>query len=762
MCLRYLTALSGCLLVGSALGQDIPRPEHPRPDFERANWLNLNGVWQFQIDNDEVGEEMGYTFGRDYAREILVPFCPESALSGVQVTDFMNRVWYRRMLQVPDTMRGQRLFLHFGAVDWHARVWVNGLFAGEHKGGYTPFSLEITDLVADGENELVVSATDHTSSGLQATGKQSHRLESYGCVYTRTTGIWQTVWLEAVGETYLRDCVITPDLDTGRVYIQAWLDGPQQGVTLRLSAADESGAEVATAVAPASWRSTMTMLEVEDPIRWHPGEPYLYDLTLTVERDGQVLDEVSSYFGFRKITLDGKSFLINGERVFQRLILDQGFYPEGVYTAPTEDALRLDHELSMAAGFNGARLHEKVFEPRSLYWADRLGYLIWAEYPNWGLNESNAAVGAQAMLEWREALRRDRNHPSIIGWCPLNETGAGEGQALLQAMLSVTQEIDPTRPFLDTSGYVHLYPGTDVFDSHNYNQDPASFANQLSTFALTGDDPYQNNIFDQRSHYRGQPYFVSEYGGTAISGSTSEGAWGYGSAAEDIEQFFARYAALTDVLLGNRNCFAFCYTQLTDIEQEQNGVYLYDRAPKYDVARLREINAQPAAYETQGPLTVQMVWSEVLPSSESEAQLWRYTTQAAPEGWALPEFDDSQWVEGPGGFGTTGTPGSVVRTEWATPDLWIRRQFDYTPQAFDIAMLRIHHDEDAQVYVNGQEVLAVTGGYTTSYVLMDVTDALRAALVEGVNTIAVHCHHREGGQYIDVGILLGSKGLAGD
>lgn len=759
MCLRYLTALGSCLLVGSALGQDIPRPEHPRPDFERANWLNLNGVWQFQIDNDEVGEALGYTYGRDFARDILVPFCPESELSGVHVTDFMNCVWYRRMVRIPESMQGRRLFLHFGAVDWHAKVWVNGLLAGEHRGGYTPFEFEITHLVQDGDNELVVSATDHTTSGLQSTGKQSHRLESYGCVYTRTTGIWQTVWLEAVGATYVRDFSVTPDLDSGRVFVRAWLDGPQNDATLTVRAFDESGAEVASAVAPASWRSTMAMLEVKNPIRWHPGEPYLYDVTMTVERDGQVLDEVNSYFGFRKITLDGKSFLINGERVFQRLVLDQGFYPDGIYTAPSDEALRRDHELSIAAGFNGARLHEKVFEPRSLYWADRLGYMVWGEYPNWGLDHSNAAAGGQAVIEWREALRRDRNHPSVVGWCPLNETSPGDGPALLQALLSVTQEIDPTRPFLDTSGYVHLFPGTDVFDSHNYNQDPVSFGHQMSTFALTGADPYQNNVFDSRSHYRGQPYFVSEYGGTALAGHTSEGAWGYGAAASDVEAFFERYEALTNVLLSNRNCFGFCYTQLTDIEQEQNGVYFYDRTPKYDVSRLREINVRPAAYETEGPLTRQIAWTDLLPTSETEPQTWRYTTQGAPDNWALPEFDDSLWVEGTAGFGTPGTPGGAVRTEWASEDIWLRRTFEYDGRDFDIAMLRIHHDEDAQVYVNGTEVLSVGGGYTTSYVLMDVTEALRAALRPGTNTIAVHCHQTEGGQYIDVGIVLGAEGM---
>ncbi|MBD3175049.1 MAG: hypothetical protein GF320_07705, partial [Armatimonadia bacterium] len=392
--------------------------------------------------------------------------------------------------------------------------------------------------------------------------------------------------------------------------------------------------------------------------------------------------------------------------------------------------------------------------------ADRLGYLVWGEFPNWGLDHHDASAAGQMVLEWREALRRDRNHPSVIGWCPLNETPGGETPALLQALLSVTQELDPTRPFLDTSGYVHLFPGTDVFDSHNYNQDPETFATQFSTFALTGQDPFQNNVFDHRSLYRGQPYFVSEYGGIRLAGESTEGSWGYGAAAGDIEEFFERYEALTEVLLSNPNCFAFCYTQLTDIEQEQNGVYFYDRSEKFDPARMRAINERPTAYETDGPLEMAIAWSPLMPSAKEEPRDWRYTTQAPPEDWALPEFDDSEWVEGPAGFGTPGTPGAVVRTEWAGDDIWIRRDFAYDGRDFDLAMLEVHHDEDVQVYVNGEEIISL-GGYTTSYILADVTDALAKALADGENTIAVHCHQSEGGQYIDVGLVLGMEELDG-
>ena len=742
------------LLVGLSLAassEETPRPEHPRPDCQRPLWLNLNGPWQFEIDADNTGEERGLMSGHDLAQEILVPFCPESQLSGIAHTDFMGHVWYRRRFEAPENMRGERLLLHFGAVDWEAKVWLNGKLVGRHKGGYTPFWFDVTERVKDGPNELVLHARDDTRSGRQATGKQSHKKESYGCVYTRTTGIWQTVWLEAVGETWLREFAITPDLDGQRIIFQGWVEGPCAGRVLRLQAFDGHKL-VAEEVVPAAWRSTLAVLNIPDPKPWEPGSPFLYDLKLTIERDGQTLDEVRSYFGMRKVHIEGNQFLINGQRIFQRLVLDQGFYPDGIYTAPTDEALKRDIELSMAAGFNGARLHEKVFEPRLLYWADRLGYLIWGEYPNWGVSLGNAAALTQMVVEWQEVLRRDRNHPSIIGWCPLNETGPDEGAAMAQQLLAVTQLVDPTRPFLDTSGYVHMYPGTDVYDCHNYDQNPESFRALFTAFSLTGADAWNNRPDDERSKYRGQPYFVSEYGGTRLEVGDGEGdAWGYGGATKSVEEFLARYKALTDALMDNPNMFGFCYTQLTDIEQEQNGVYNYDRTPKYDPALLKAINCRPAAYETQGPRVRELDLRVLMPTSREKPQTWRYTFDKPPDDWMLPEFNDTQWAQGPGGFGTKETPGAVVGTQWRSSDIWIRRAFEVEEPDFELAFLEIHHDEDAEVYVNGK-LIANPKGYTVSYVLTDVTDALREALKDGRNTVAVHCRQTVGGQFIDAGL----------
>ncbi len=760
-----MTALLAAFGLAAANAQSIPRPEHPRPDFQRDLWLNLNGAWEFDIDKDASLKPADVKPDMPLTRAITVPFCPESALSGIAETDFMKHVMYRKKFTLPDAFKGRRILLNFGAVDWDAAVFVNGRPVGAHKGGYTPFQFDITDALRDGENEIFLSVYDDTASGLQATGKQSQKRESYGCVYTRTTGIWQTVWLEAAGQTWLREFALTPDLDGGRLFFHAWVAGPCKGVSVRLEAFAD-GKLVAREEVPAAWRSTLGCLSIPNPRKWEIGAPFLYDLTITLLRDGKPLDTVKSYFGMRKVSIEGNRFLINDRPVFQRMVLDQGFYPDGIYTAPSDDALRRDIELALAAGFNGARLHQKVFEPRLLYWADKLGYLIWGEYPNWGVNLSRPEALAQVLLEWQECLRRDRNHPSIIGWCPLNETGGSDDVARAQRLLAVTQMIDPTRPFLDTSGYHHLYADTDVFDSHNYNQNPDTFKAQFAVFALTGAQPFQN-FRGKENEYAGQPYFVSEYGGAKLklAGEQEDRkkAWGYGDSAQDVDAFMKRYKGLTDVLLDNPNCFGFCYTQLTDIEQEQNGVYFYDRSPKYDPARLKEINARPAAYETQPPRIGRIETQEILPSSKTAPQTWRYTfekpaRQGGPEpgrraygDWFAPDFDDSAWKQGPGGFGTEKTPGAVVRTVWNTADIWLRRTFELQNLDADNLYLCIHHDEDAEIYVNGT-LIATFAQYTTDYILSDVTQKLRPALKPGANTLAVHCRQTVGGQYIDVGV----------
>lgn len=753
MPLLVVLTMSLAVCAAAASAPETPRPEHPRPDFQRENWMNLNGVWQFEIDTKADGEKRGLMSGHNLERTITVPFCPESRLSGIGNRDFMTHVWYRRLFDLPPAMAGKRILLHFGAVDWHARVWVNGTFVGEHRGGYSPFTFDITSAVKPAGNEIVVAVVDETRSGKQATGKQAQSQESEGCVYTRTTGIWQTVYLEAAGPSYVREFALTPDPDGGRLLARLWIDGPQEGVNVRLRA--YSGRRlVGEETVPANWRGTEAVVKLSKVVLWQPGKGNLYDLVIDVLRGKETLDTVRSYFGLRKLSIVGNRFLINDKPVFQRLVLDQGFYPDGIYTAPTEEALKRDIELSMAAGFNGARLHQKVFEPRLLYWADRLGYIVWGEYPSWGLNLADSQAVANAVEEWREVVVRDRNHPSIVGWCPLNETGGDVHVATAQLLFATTRTLDPTRPYLDASGYTHLIPETDVYDCHDYDQNPASFKARYEAFSQTGTDAWNNFPADPRSAYRGQPYFVSEYGGIRLKTERSSGGWGYGET--DLKGYLERYKGLTDVLLDNPNMFGFCYTQLTDVEQEQNGIYFYDRTNKCDPALIRKINARKAAYETQGPRIRKIAWEPLVPTSEQHAQTWHYTLTQPGAGWMKPAFDASGWQSGPGGFGSQGTPGAVIGTEWTTDDVWLRRTFRLDAVDFSLAAIRIYHDEDAEVYVNGTLVLQVAG-FQNSYANIDVTAALRKALKAGDNTLAVHCHQTQGGQGIDVGIVVGHE-----
>jgi beta-galactosidase/beta-glucuronidase len=352
----------------------VPRAEYPRPDLARQNWVTLNGQWQFQIDEQGDGESRGLQSGKDFASTITVPFCPESKLSGIGHYGLMKHTWYRRLFEASPAMQGKHVRLHFGAVDYQARVWVNGRLTGSHVGGSVPFDFDVTQLLRGGDNELVVHVLHDVASGKEPTGKQTHTV-SEGCVYTRTTGIWQPVWLEAVGSWFVENISVAPDPDRSRVLIEAKVNGLQAGLTLTAEAFAD-GQSVGSDSCQVISGDSHLVLNLSRKRLWEPGAPFLYDLKFTLARGGETVDEMSSYFGLRTVAIEGRSILINGKRVFQRLILDQGFYPDGEWTAPTDEELKQDIERSMAAGFNGARLHQKVFEPRYLYWADKLGYRV--------------------------------------------------------------------------------------------------------------------------------------------------------------------------------------------------------------------------------------------------------------------------------------------------------------------------------------------------------------------------------------------------
>lgn len=569
---------------------NIPRPEYPRPQLRRGDdtYTNLNGEWELEFDPGVSGHARGL-LNKPYSMKINVPFVIESKLSGVEYTDFMSAVWYRRRFEAPSfDPAKERLLLHFGAVNYRAEVCLNGKWLGIHVGGYTPFTFDITDTVKEGENELVLCAKNDVRDPLQPSGKQCPEYNNYGCLYYRCTGIWQTVWVERVPKTYIKGLKMTPDIDNERLDVEVKLAGDEFCGKLS-AAATYKGDAVADTTVTANADIVRFTLPVKEPRLWDIGRPELYDLTVTVGDDS-----VCTYFGMRKIAIRGKALELNNRVVFQRLVLDQGYYPDGIYTAPTDEDLRRDVELSMKAGFNGARLHMKIFEPRLIYHADTMGYLLWGEYPNWGLDSSRVESVTAMLPEWMEELERDYNSPAIIGWCPYNETGGNRSEITHTLPYDVTKAYDPMRPVIDTSGYYHTLK-TDIYDVHDYCQDPEAFKKNYDPLITREGVLHENG---QPVHYDyKKPYFVSEYGGIQWVTQQADGAWGYGVAPKDIEEFYTRLEGLTSVLLDNPMICAFCYTQLTDVYQETNGIYNFDRTEKFDMDRINKIFTKKAAIE---------------------------------------------------------------------------------------------------------------------------------------------------------------------
>lgn len=566
----------------------IPRNEYPRPQLQRTEWLNLNGSWEFSIKSLENGISEGFLDGKPLGSEINVPFCPESRLSGICNTDFMTCVWYRRCFVLPDSWQKEdRLtHLHFGACDYKTHVFINGLKVGTHEGGYTSFSFNISALLKDGENSIAVCAEDDHLSGKQPSGKQSPQKESFGCFYTRTTGIWQTVWLENTPDVYIASLKMTPEIHEKVLSIQTECENAS-GKTLSATAYF-GGIEVGKSSCTVYGDHAEMNISVTELHLWTPDLPQLYDLKLVLENDC-----VDSYFGMRNCYYADHCFYLNDKPFFQRLVLDQGFYPDGIYTAPTDADLKNDILLSKKMGFNGARLHQKIFEERFLYYCDIFGYLVWEEHANWGLDTNRDSAYKAFLPEWLEALQRDYNHPAIIGWCPFNETDEKAVSDVIVDAYKLTKAFDKTRPVIDTSGWCRTEK-TDMEDAHDYDQTPQTFRSRyeplkqgkMVEFGLI---PWIKTLPPTLS-------FISEYGGIWWNPNVDDG-WGYGERVKSEAEFLERYQGLTEAILDNPKFCAFCYTQLTDVEQEQNGLYTYDRTPKFDVEIIRKINTKKAAME---------------------------------------------------------------------------------------------------------------------------------------------------------------------
>jgi beta-galactosidase/beta-glucuronidase len=549
------------------LSERSPRPEYPRPHLRRPRWLDLNGEWEFG-----AGAEPSFE------RRILVPFCPESELSGIGELPG-DVAWYRRRFDAPE---GERLVLHFGAVDYRATVWVNDVEVARHEGGHTPFSADITKVARARDNVVVLRADDVLADKTIPRGKQHWTPEPEGIFYTPTTGIWQTVWLEPLPARHISRLRVSPDLAGAAVDFE--LDGAGQvELVARLD-----GEVVGRWSGPAG--AGRMHLERVEP--WHPDSPRLYDLEARlVDEDGKVVDRVESYFGLRTVEARDGRFWLNGRPFVQRLVLDQGYFPGGLLTAPRDEAFRHDIELAKSLGFNGARKHQKAEDPRWLYWADRLGFLVWSEMPSF--HEHSAAAERRLSAEWTDVVVRDRDHPSVVAWVPANESfGLGEvdphvRSSFLAGLYRMTHDLDPTRPVVSNDGWEHAL--SDLCTIHDY-EPPAVFAQRyrsLRTALEVGANGH--SAFDAGYGYQGQPFLVTEFGGIRIA---DPGGWGW-LEVKDHEEFLHVYRGLIDGLMDAGPVQGFCYTQLTDVQQEQNGLLTFDRVPKVDPELLRPITQTP-------------------------------------------------------------------------------------------------------------------------------------------------------------------------
>lgn len=590
----------------------IPRGEHPRPSFVKENWLNLNGPWQFATDPGDSGFDQGWV-NKEFDRTIIVPFCPESALSQIGNTDFMTAVWYRRTVTLPEKWKQQRILLHFQAVDFDSTVWVNGKEVYRHRGGFTPFTCDLGILESE-EITIVLRARDQKFS--KPMGKQSARFAPYSSKYARTTGIWQTVWLEAVPDVYMKRPRITPLRTSKSFLLEIPVSSSRKGLNISAELLCDGKSVAQSDFAVGYDLTPMLTLSVPPEFyrEWSIEDPFLYDIRLSLKDcDGNILETALCYAGMRSFAIDGNKFLINDRQVFQRLVLDQGYYPDGIMTAPSDEALQNDIRLSQAAGFNGARLHQKVFEERFLYHADRMGYIVWGEFGDWGVEFSEFGFAdrgicqpaATMITQWLEALERDYSHPALCGWCAINEIGHHTWNFpstdqictiddVVRGTFLAAKASDRTRPVLDASGYSHRVVESDVFDTHNYEQDPEKFKK-------AHEDLHSNNGIPRNLPYRGQPFFNSEFGGIRWNPAKANdpGSWGYGQAPKSLEEFYSRFEGLVTALQENPDMFGYCYTQLTDIFTEENGIYTFDRSVKFDVEKIRKIQQRAAAYETE-------------------------------------------------------------------------------------------------------------------------------------------------------------------
>ena len=594
-----------------------PRPEYPRPQLVRPLWMNLNGEWEFATDTHDQGLRRGWHLDQSaFKRQITVPFAYQTKLSGINDQSIHQVVWYARTLEIPEEWEGKDILLHFGAVDYKTTVWVNGQEVGSNQGGHVPFTFDIAPYLVENSNgekgNRIVLRVEDTQDPYQPRGKQAVSGLPKSCDYYCTTGIWQTVWIEPVSPVCIEELRLKPILNVGEgdaVEVRVLLHAPSIGWEIEVEVMDcDNGNEiVAHTERNDVGASSRLLLRIPQPKRWSPESPHLYGLKVRLRKNGELLDEVESYFGLREVHLRDGKLLLNGEPTYLKLVLDQGYWPDGGMTAPTDDAIRYDVEVTKAMGFNGARKHQKVEDPRWLYWCDKLGLLVWGEMPN------SRAWSPRAeelfLAEWERAVRRDYNSPSVIVWVPLNESWgvpdlsqdhAGQ-YAFLERVVALTRRLDPDRPVIDNDGWEHT-DVTDIMAIHDYTPTGDGLRKRYAETIAGGALPEKIwgssgvKHLAKGARYQGQPVMLTEVGGFLMTPDLPPEKWDrlyqfYGSCSTP-EELLEQYRDLMEGLASLPFVSGFCYTQLTDIEQEINGLLTYDRKPKVAPELVAEIHAR--------------------------------------------------------------------------------------------------------------------------------------------------------------------------
>jgi hypothetical protein len=697
-------------------------PEYPRPQLARKNWLNLNGLWDYGLSAANA------TTPVTGSGKILVPFPYESALSGVGKPSIPNqKLWYKRSFTIPASWKGQRVKLNFGAITHEAQVWVNGKKVGAHIGSYNGFSFDVTGALKAGTNSLVVSALNPLKDDTQVLGKQ--RLKSGGIFYTGATGIWQTVWLEPVPNAHINTLRLTPDIDSQTLKVSVDSSFPK---LVKLTAL--RGSKVVATVTGSS--KNQLVVPVKNPALWSPSTPNLYRLKvelLNKATDKAPVDSVDSYFAMRKISLgkdtNGQTkIFLNNKFVFQVGALDQGYWPDGLYTAPTDAALRYDIEVAKKLGFNLLRKHAKVEPERWYYHADKLGMLVWQDMPQMFGDESHwtPAVKAQWEKEWREEIKQFYNYPSIVVWTVFNEAW---GQHDTEKITALTKQLDPSRLINSVSGWTDKNVG-DIHDYHDY-RGPGAPNPSATRAAVCGEFgglslPLKGRRWDESVEIMGY-------------GATIRNPW-------ELTMLYQDLMRKAYDLRNNKGTSAVVYTQIVDVEQEVNGLLTYDRdIIKPNLAVTIAANQGRFIPLPPNPYPPDVI---VVPTAEKAPINWSYTTTRPADNWMQPTFNASTWQVGPAPFGHDQ---SGVRTDWSTSDIWIRREVTIPEKLPANLHFAIQHDEDAEIYVNGVLAASVTG-YTGTYRFVPINAAGLAALKPGANTLAVHVRQTRGGQGIDIGL----------